>query len=320
MRGGLEWFQLGLISRTMQVRFLPPQQKNKTIVMIFNYYPAKITSSTPLGEVTLDRFLSSIKYPKKKIIDVFDKIQKAEEAGDMATKNQLKTHLYSFTPCVYVKGSRKYDNIINFTGIMALDFDHLETEYAKEWKKAMFNEYKFIIAAWLSPSRHGVRAFVKIPICHSVEEFKEYFNALQYELSIYRGWDRACQNCILPLFLSYDYDLLERKDYTTWTNRYIPPAPPPIKQYVVSDKSSVVERIINTMISRITDNGHPQLRAAAYVCGGYVGGGYLHAGEAIQMIEKMIYGNSYLSQKPKVYIKTAHTMIAKGQSKPLFLK
>lgn len=284
--------------------------------MIFNYYPSDIKSSFPLGEITLERLLLSIKNPKPQIKNIFDQIKIADEK----TKYKLKTSLYSFTPCVYVRGSRKYQNIVNFTGLLALDFDKLEADYAKEFKEAIFNEYKFIIAAWLSPSRKGVRALVKIPIVNSVDVFKEYFNALEKVLSIYRGWDKAPKNCILPMFLSYDYDLLQRGDATTWTERYSPPLIPVIKQYIVNDKTNNIEAIINSAINKIVDNGHPQLRAASFALGGYVSAGYIDKNYAEIMIHRMIDCNAYLSQKSSVYKRTSLEMIEKGMSKPLYLK
>src|SRR3989304_490792 len=133
--------------------------------MIFNYYPAVISKSTPLGDITLDRFISSIKYPKKKILDIFYKIEEASMNGDKQEKARLKSNLYYFTPCVYVKDGRKYENIINWTGLLALDFDKLPSKkYAEEERDSIFSEYKFIIASWISPSRLGVRALVKIPV------------------------------------------------------------------------------------------------------------------------------------------------------------
>lgn len=288
--------------------------------MTFNYYPANIKASMPLGEITLGRFLFSIKHPKTYIKNTFEMIRIADERGDTATKSALKTSLYSFTPCVRVEGPRRYENIKNFTGLMHLDFDHLDSEYAKEFKEALFNEYKFIIAAWLSPSRHGVKAFAKIPVVHSVGEFKEYFNGIERTLSIYKGWDKAPKNAILPLFLSYDHDLLQRDDATTWTERYAPPIPPPVKQYIVQDKTSNIEAIILSALNKITDAGHPILRATSYALGGYCSAGYIDESYAVQMIERMIRTNSYLSKKPDVYIKTAKTMIEKGKSQPLYLK
>ena len=182
----------------------------------FNYYDADIKSSIPLGNVTLEYFINAIRNPKIDIKHIFERIRIAEEVGDMATKQALKSKLYSFTPCVYVQGARKYENIKHWTGLLVLDFDHLEVDYAVEFKLYLFNEYKFIIAAWLSASRHGVRALVKIPQAHSVEEFKQYFAAIERHLNCYNGFDKAPKNCILPLFFSYDAEILHRDNAQTW--------------------------------------------------------------------------------------------------------
>lgn len=286
----------------------------------FNFYDANIKKSQPLGDVTLEYMLNAIRSPKKDIRDVFEQIFIAEQNGDVATKQKLKTKLYSFTPCVYVNGSRKYDNIVNFTGICALDFDHLpNTIYAEEFKKFLFNENSFIISAWLSASRHGVRALVKIPICKSVDEFKTRFAAIERKLIVYNGFDKAPKNCILPMFISYDENILMRYDATTFVGIYIEPIRPKVVQYIVDNKASAIEKIILKKIDIITDCGHPQLRAAAYLLGGYCGAGYIDYDVSINIINKMIKSNAYLSQKSEVYIKTAKQMIDKGINEPVYL-
>ena len=287
---------------------------------IFNYYDADIKSSIPLGNVTLEYFINAIRNPKIDIKHIFERIRIAEEVGDMATKQALKSKLYSFTPCVYVQGARKYENIKHWTGLLVLDFDHLEVDYAVEFKLYLFNEYKFIIAAWLSASRHGVRALVKIPQAHSVEEFKQYFAAIERHLNCYNGFDKAPKNCILPLFFSYDAEILHRDNAQTWDEKYIEPIPPPVKQYIINDKTSAVERIIAKKINIIVDSGHPQLRAAAYLLGGYVGGGHIDHSDAVSIIHNLIESNAYLSQKASIYKKTAITMINKGVNQPTYIK
>ena len=286
----------------------------------FNYYDADIKSSTPLGNVTLDYFINAIRNPKIDIKHIFERIRIAEEVGDMATKQALKSKLYSFTPCVYVQGARKYENIKHWTGLLVLDFDHLEVDYAVEFKSYLFDEYKFIIAAWLSASRHGVRALVKIPQAKSVEEFKQYFAAIERHLNCYNGFDKAPKNCILPLFFSYDAEILYRDNVQTWDKKYIEPIPPPVKQYIINDKTSAVERIIAKKINIIVDSGHPQLRAAAYLLGGYVGGGHIDHSDAVSIIHNLIESNAYLSQKASIYKKTAVQMINKGVNQPTYIK
>lgn len=285
----------------------------------FNYYPANIKDTSAIGIVSLDRFIKSVKNPKEETKHIFDQIKLADERKDQAEKQKLKSKLYYFTPCVIVNQKRLYTDIKEFTGLVTLDFDKLDEDYAKEFKQELFNEFKFIIACWLSASKRGVRALVKIPICNSVEEFKQYFMGLEFELGIYKGFDTAPKNCVLPMFMSYDKDILVRTDYSVWNKKYIPIERPVVKQYIISDKSNSIELIMFNAINKIVDNGHPQLRAAAFSLGGYVGAGLIDEYNAISIIDKLIDTNAYLSQKDDIYKKTARTMIKKGQTKPLYL-
>lgn len=290
-------------------------------MITFNYFDSNIKRSTPLGVVTLEQFIRGITNPKPNIREIFDKINECELNGDMKEKARLKCGLFSFTPCVLFKGARKYANISEFTGLMVLDFDHLTQEYAKEFKDFIFNTYDFIVASWLSASRCGVRCLVKIPKVSSTAEFKTYFNGIRYlEMAQYYGFDRAPLNAVLPLFLSHDPDLLYRPDPSTWTQTYSPlPNPPIPTAYKFDDNSPAVSRIISSSIHKIVDNGHPQLRAAAYALGGYVGAGLITHSEAQSLIHNLIRHNAYLSQKAPVYIETANTMILKGINTPLYL-
>lgn len=288
--------------------------------ILINWYESDIKKSKSMGIVSLNYLLNAIKSPKKNIKHIFEQISVAEKNKDAKTKQELKSKLYSFTPCVLVKEYRRYDNIIKFNGIIVLDFDHLPNiGYAMDFKEYLFHTYKFVISAWLSASKHGVRAIVKIPICTDVTEFKHYFGAIENKLKHYNGFDTAPKNCILPMFISYDTDILIRFDALTFNEKFIPIEKPPVIQYVVTDKTSSIETIILKKINVIIDNGHPQLRAAAYLLGGYVGAGYIDKYYAIDMINKMIDCNSYLSQKASIYKVTAKTMINKGINEPTYL-
>jgi hypothetical protein len=286
---------------------------------IFNYYEADIKRSTPLGSVTLEYLINAIRTPKKDIRNVFEEIRIAEEKKDMAKKQSLKSKLYSFTPCVYVNGPRKYSNIQHWTGLLVLDFDHLESDVAVEFKEYLFNEYKCIITAWLSASRHGVRALVKIPICTSVDEFKQYYAGIERHLNCYNGFDTAPKNCILPMFISYDADILHRNDAQTWSTKHIEIVRPATKQYIIDDKTSVIEKIIAKRINTITDTGHIILRATSYLLGGYVGANYIDYNDAISLINNLIDSQSYLSKKPSIYKATAKQMVDKGLNFPTYL-
>lgn len=287
----------------------------------FPYYAADIKRSKPLGTVTLSQFYRSISNPKRSIIDIYARISQAEIDGDMGLKAELKTKLYSFTPAVQITRRRRYADISCFTGLMPLDFDHLPSRsYATQFKYFLFENYPFLHAVWLSASMMGVRALASIPIAYDIDDYKSYFNALgRLELSQYVGFDKAPQNPVLPLFLSYDPALLTREEPTVWSEKYTPITPPAVIQYKYDDNIAAVDRIISRLINRIVDNGHPQLRSAAFTLGGYVGGDYITQDEANALITRLIHSNAYLSHKPDIYTRTAKEMIGKGMLSPLYL-
>ena len=290
----------------------------------FNYYGANIGEVVPLGEVSLDRFINAIKYPKPKMKSILNAIRDAAQNNDENLKAELKKKLYFFTPavkCTY----RNYENIVSFTGLAPLDFDKLpDLNYATELKNHLFNEYPFIVATWFSASRKGIRALVNIPIVNSPDEYKQYYNALIQLFSKYQGFDKAPQNAVLPLFISDDEDLIFRNNPSLWIDKYIPPKPKPKIQKITPYKNKKVQEvanIVNRSIDKIVDYGHPPLRAISYALGGYVANNYLSDDEAEEIIISAIQRNTYLSAQAKIagYIKTAKTMIQKGKQNPLEL-
>lgn len=301
-------------------------------MITFQYYHPDIYQVKPIGFVSLEEFYRAIQFPKHELREVFLRIKQAEADGDMATKSDLKCKLHSFTPAVHIGEARSYENITRWTGLMPVDFDHLKPEYANEFKNYLFSTYEFIAACWLSASGHGVRALVKIPICASVEEYKLYFLGLKEVLGVYFNFDEAPKNCVLPLFLSYDPNLLIRDEPEEWTGKFVEMPVRTQIQYRY-DSTNRVERIkahIQKAIDRIHDNGHPQLRAAAYAMGGFVANNYIDRDDAIQFMYDAIEGNPYLScvgsteprkirAKIKTYKRTALTMIDKGTDEPLSL-
>ena len=187
-------------------------------MVYFQYYPAYVNSTRPQGVISLTDFVESIKNPSEKIKRVFRLVAIAENYGNLKRKATIKqNNLFYFTPAVLVDGRRKYDRIYQFNGIAVLDFDHIEN--APDFKDYIFKNNSFIICAFLSPSKKGVKFLVKIPVVNTTDEFKEYFYGLGQLFEQYRGWDGTPQNCVLPLFLSYDQEILYREDATTWDKK-----------------------------------------------------------------------------------------------------
>lgn len=294
--------------------------------IVFQYYPKVVKSNNPLGFVTLQQFINGQANPKDSIKELFTRIQQAEIDGNKKLKAELKqNNLHYFTPCVIVNELRRYTNIKRFTGLLVLDFDHIDN--APDLKQFLFDEYKCIITAWLSPSKKGVKCIVRIPEVGSVSEFKEYYFGIAAEMDQYAGFDSSGQNSVLPLFQSWDPDLMFRDDYIPWTVKgvkindldTVPASQAPYVQVTDRDKQTCI-KIIQTGFNHITDYGHPPLRSLCLSIGGYVATGYLSDWEAMQMIDYHIENHGYLKKGIPGYKKTARWALNKGKAKPIILK
>jgi len=297
--------------------------------ILLQVYRQPVTNTRPEEDlVSLRRILTGFAEPGNRIIEIFELIQQAEREGNQKEKARLKTkYLLYFTPCVVVFPKRDYQSIRYFTGILVLDFDHINN--AAEFKQFLFEKYNCVIACWLSPSRRGVKALVKIPVVKTIAEFKEYFYGISTEMDQYGGFDHTGQNCVLPLFQSYDPDLLERNDPDTWQVKAILPPPLPLSPTIntlapISDKqrqkaSEIIFKGFSTQLRNITDIGHPVVRRVAYTAGGYIAGGQLDESDLLMFMDAWIDGHPYLRQKSGTYQRTVRDMVARGKLAPLSL-
>jgi hypothetical protein len=284
-------------------------------------YLGNIKDSRPIGTQNLQELISLIRVPGQKTIDLIEQIR---NETDPATKGALKTQLNAYTPCVICKNRRTYKDIFEFSGLVALDFDKLESvDIAMDLREYLFNEYPFVYASWLSSSGKGVRALVRIKKPSTVDEFKSHYHALERNyMDQYPGYDRAPQNAVLPLFQSYDSGILYRIKADEFNEVYIPPKIeryiPQVQHLVTDDDRNRAERIFIDRINLIDSAGHLILRASSFVLGGHVGAGYISQHEAENLAHVAIEQHWYLSQKQSVYKRTASQMIQKGAQMPLY--
>ncbi len=304
-------------------------QKLNLHQIFLQIYQQPVTNTRPEKElVSLRKILNCTAKPGTRLTEVFELIHEAELKGDQKEKARLKQKfLIYFTPCVIVNPRRDYASIKAFTGLLVLDFDHISN--ASDFKNFLFETYRCIVAAWLSPSSRGVKALVKIPLVNSVSEFKQYFRGIASEMEQYAGFDPTGQNPILPLFQSGDPDLLERDDPETWQVKAIlpptVPSSPPIDRFAPALDSQrkraqeIILRGFSTRLRNIVDIGHPIVRSVAYTAGGYVASGQLAEMDLFRFMDAWIDGHPYLRQKSQTYKRTVRDMIARGKMAPLTL-
>lgn len=293
----------------------------------FQYYPASVYHTTPSGACSLRQMLYGIKNPKSETVEIFKQIEQASLDGDKKLKDKLKAQTVYFTPCIVSDGKgRKYENIVRWTGILLVDIDNLEPEIAKALKQYLFDTYDFVIASFLSVSKRGVKVLIRIPQVSSVEDFKSYFYGLMVNWQWIEGMDLAPQNCSLPAYLTYDYDLLMREDASVFSNRGM--KIDELKVYsgedievdATEEDRETIKRLIKSAFDKITDSGHYICRSSCIVGWGYCAAGYFTEEEMEEYLFELIDDNDYLSTKSKAYKKTCLDMKKVGMASPLTLQ
>ena len=290
----------------------------------FQFFPAKIWEATPLGELTLRQFLDVHKNPKQSTVDVIEQIKIAAKNNDLKLKDILKqNNLYSFVPSVELDGNgRGMVNIIGYNPIMMVEFDKID--HARELKERLFSNLKSVVAAWISPSGRGLKLLIRIPKPKSVEEYKQYYCGLAYYLSQYDGFDGVNFNIVLPLFLSYDRDILIRKDAEEWTQRggkidafdANAPIDFEVPEEIDEELEKEVETSIDFLIDRIEDNAHPQLLGIAFLVGGWSSANYIGEELAYDTLISAVERNTYMNKNLNGYKATAKQMFLKGLNHP----
>ena len=302
---------------------------------VITYYNGDIKDSVARGEVSLDNFVQAHISPKQQISNLLDAIQ---NESDKKKRGALKSKLFYFTPSVVIPigKRRRYENIERFTGLMQVDIDNLESvEVARELREYLFRTYEQFYCVYLSPSKKGVKGLLKIPICESVKEYKEYFQGVEDELDWIYGFDSAPKNAVLPLYISRDSNLFYRERPSTWatkgevanieTYENLTPTPIPTREggTFTYKSQAYYERItIDIFVSKInqifSSDGHPRLRSACLVLGSRTGAGYLSYTEALTLAENSIRANGYLRKGVENYIKTSKWAITEGFKKPKY--
>jgi len=290
----------------------------------FQFFPAKIWEATPLGTLTLRQFLYVHKNPKDSTVEVIEEIKIAAKNGDLKRKDFLKQNsLYSFVPSVILDGNgRGLVNIVDYNPVMMVEFDKID--HAKELKEKLFNKLKSVVAAWISPSGKGLKLMIRIPKPKSVEEYKQYYCGLAYYLSQYEGFDGVNFNIVLPLFLSYDKEMLVRENAEEWTQRG-----GKINSFKVyegefevpediedSTKEKIIEKV-TYLVNQIDDNAHPRIRNISTIFGGFCSQYGFNIDEADDLICDLISYNEYMKKNIRGYQKTAKEFLRKGFLSPL---
>ncbi len=157
----------------------------------------RANNTKPVEEFDVIQYLDRIRTGASR--ELVERIRKADDATRADLKKQLPgvTGAGAFT-------TREDDALKQPSGWAVLDFDHLANP-------AEFRDYiakqDYILAAYISPSGDGVKAWAKIPAVKDKAEYKARYEALLREIDN-EATDPANKNVSRLTFDSWDPDII----------------------------------------------------------------------------------------------------------------
>lgn len=289
----------------------------------FQWFNKGIKTIKPSGFITLKQLIDTIRSPKPDMIQTFKLIEEAGKRGDKAEKDRLKTEkLFFTTPSAIFDPIRNYESIKEFLPLAIFEYDDIE--YAEDLRDYIFEKRKDCIFAFSSPSKTGCKfIFLLGKTPDSIEEYKELWLGIAYDLDKFKNLDMSNLRLTQPLFNSYDPDAKFREDAVGSvvrgfkTNSFQPFSGEMIVAEDVSEEDK--EECFNTisfLIDRIVDCAHNQILSSSFLGGGLVAFYGIDQDEMWNLIEDRIRDNDYMKKGTEGYLKTAQTMFYKGLQFP----
>ena len=137
-----------------------------------------------------------------------DKVLEIRATIDKEKSSKLKANLPSLCFSGKFKKDRRDIDLIEHSGYIILDFDHVQDVQAKKDELA---DKQYVKAVWVSPSGNGIKALIKIA---DKTKHREHFQALQ---DIYPDVDKSGVNPSRVCYESYDEDIVIKSNVTSFT-------------------------------------------------------------------------------------------------------
>jgi len=173
----------------------------------FSFYKKPITNIYPNDILNLADVYSLIKGPTyKEVTEDYRCLIGSKEGKEFKREN--------FDFCTYsgIFSIRKDDGLLKHSGLLTLDFDHVE-DVAELKLKLLQDEYLETELIYVSPSGDGIKCIIKIDL--SIGTHEEYFEGVANYIKAthFIGIDESGKNVSRACFLCYDPDVYINPKY-----------------------------------------------------------------------------------------------------------
>lgn len=248
--------------------------------------------------IDIAKALERFKVDKYGIIDNRDK----ETFKEFKKKLPIATFGGTFS-------SRSKNGLMKHSGLLTLDFDDITAPIEL---KADLVSRPYVYSCFISPSGKGVKALVKIPICESDKEYKEYYSALQKE---FKNLDESGKDISRCCFFSYDPDIYINTECETYDQKIIEDSIPKMSNAQVKNDYSIANRVLNIIRGAVIGERHDKILKASRLMGGYVAAGRISISEAMRLLENECY--AIAPQTPRENLQTIQDGLENGMLAPL---
>ena len=183
--------------------------------------------------------------------------------------------------------SREDSGIISHSGLIVVDFDHIDVE---AYKNILCTD-DHILACWISPSGDGLKALMRIS---NPERHRDHFRAIvqyfdkQYNIEA----DPSGANESRACFESSDPNICIKDDCKVFSGMVSDEGAERNSKAVpiIGDSTDYQKLNIAARMVRLAPEGekHSSLLRAAVLCGGYIAAGRIEESEAIRVLEREI--------------------------------
>ena len=206
-------------------------------------------------------------------------IEEYRTSGDKSLKNSL--------PLVCFSGEftrRADDALFEHSGLIVLDFDHVDVNESKGFVGADDHVY----ACWTSPSGDGLKALVKVT---NPERHRDHFRALrtyfekQYNLEVDESGINESRAC----FESYDPEIIVNPSSRPFGAFASEKSEKQVAE-VTGEYTDYMKLNLAARMIRQAEDGqkHATLLAAARLCGGFVAAGRMEEEEVVRVLFREI--------------------------------
>lgn len=243
-------------------------------------------TSDVIKHTTIDVVLEGIKTggKQKKLVENVRRLV-AEGGSESEIKEaKLKLSAIMFNGTFNKRGA---GGLIEGSGFMILDFDHVEVGFLEKLKASIYT-----YACWLSPTGRGYKALIKIPIVKNDHDYKRYFYAVQKDNP---EIDPSGKDVSRLCFFSYDADLYINEKSEVWTTQ--------IADDVRRNSNGKNVKVVNSNMNKIglavsmirnaaVGDRHATMLKAGRLIGGYIAGGEIDEFESLTIFQNIIQENA----------------------------